>query len=244
MQIDLNCDMGEGIGFDELIMPYISSANIACGGHAGDTTIMRKTILLAQQYHVAIGAHPSYPDKNNFGRVEMQLSDDTIYQEVYDQIKLIQRIATEENIPLHHVKPHGALYNTAAKNEAVATAIVNAIADINSTLKVYGLPNSIFKTVAIRKGLNFIGEGFADRTYTDQGTLTPRTSADAMITETNTAIEQVINMVLKQEVKSTSHNWINMPVKTICIHGDGKHAVDFAKNIHQALKENNINIHH
>jgi len=236
--------MGEGISTDELIMPYISSANIACGGHAGDESMMQKTILLAKKYQVAVGAHPSYPDRKNFGRIEMHLSEGEIYQEVYQQIQVIRDIASAQGIKLHHVKPHGALYNTAAKNESVSNAIVHAIIDIDPTLKVYGLPLSIFESVCIKSKLQFVGEGFADRTYTDQGTLTPRTSADAMITETKTAIQQVIKMVEKQEVKSTSDNWIKMPVKTICIHGDGKHAVDFAKTIHQALKENNIDIHH
>jgi UPF0271 protein len=240
MSIDLNCDMGEGIGTDELIMPFLSSANIACGGHAGDEPMMRETILLAKKYQVAIGAHPSYPDRNNFGRIEMNLSETEIYDAVFQQIQLIRNIASKEGVQLHHVKPHGALYNTAAKNESASNAIVQAIADIDPTLRVYGLPLSIFEKVSIKNGLQFIGEGFADRTYTDDGSLTPRTSTDAMITDKATSIEQVINMALRQEVKTTSGKWINMPVKTICIHGDGEHAVSFAKSIHEALKQNNL----
>lgn len=244
MHIDLNCDMGEGIGTDEQIMPYISSANIACGGHAGDEIIMQKTIRLAKDFQVAVGAHPSYPDRKNFGRIEMNLSENEIYQEVYQQIELIKNIASREGVQIYHVKPHGALYNTAARNEAVSNAIANAIADVDPRLKVYGLPLSIFERVCLNKGLDFIGEGFADRTYADDATLTPRTSSDAMITDVNASIEQVINMVLKQEVKTTSGKWIKMPVKTICIHGDGKHAVSFAKAIHDNLKENKISIKH
>jgi UPF0271 protein len=240
MSIDLNCDMGEGIGTDELIMPYICSANIACGGHAGNESMMRKTILLAKKYQVAFGAHPSYPDRNNFGRIEMNLSETEIYDAVFKQIELIRNIASKEGVQLHHVKPHGALYNTAAKNESVSNAIVHAILDIDPTLKVYGLPLSVFESVCLKNKLQFVGEGFADRTYTDGGSLTPRTSADAMITDTSTAIEQVINMALKQEVKTISGKWIRMPVKTICIHGDGEHAVSFAKSIHEALKQNNL----
>ena len=232
--------MGEGIGTDELIMPYISSANIACGGHAGDESIIQKTIRLAKKYEVSIGAHPSFPDRKNFGRIEMNLSESEIYQEVYQQVQLIRKIATEEGIQLLHVKPHGALYNSAAKNESVSNVIVQAIADIDPTLRVYGLPLSIFEKVSLKNGLQFIGEGFADRTYTDDGSLTPRTSADAMITDKAISIEQVINMALRQEVKTTSGKWINMPVKTICIHGDGEHAVTFAKSIHDALNQKNI----
>lgn len=240
MSIDLNCDMGEGIGTDELIMPYISSANIACGGHAGDESIMQQTILLAKKYQVAVGAHPSYPDRKNFGRIEMHLSEDEIYKEVFQQIQLLRNIASEEGVQLHHVKPHGALYNTAAKNVAVSNAVVHAILDIDPTLKVYGLPLSTFESVCKKNKLQFVGEGFADRTYMEDGSLTPRTSPHAMITDTATSIDQVINMALKQEVKTSPGKWIKMPVKTICIHGDGEHAVLFAKSIHEALKQMNL----
>jgi 5-oxoprolinase (ATP-hydrolysing) subunit A len=242
MTIDLNCDMGEGMSTDALIMPYISSANIACGGHAGDAALMEKTIRLAKQHKVAIGAHPSYPDRRNFGRIEMDLSEKEIYNEVYAQIQVIQKIALAEGLKLHHVKPHGALYNTAAKNEGLSDAIANAIVDIDPSLKVYGLPLSSFETICIKKGLNFIGEGFADRSYSDDGTLSPRSLPGALITDTTMCIEQVKHMVIKQEVKSTSGKWVKMPVQTICIHGDGEHAVDFAIAIHESLKQNNITI--
>ena len=232
--------MGEGIGTDELIMPYISSANIACGGHAGDESMMQKTILLAKSHEVAIGAHPSYPDRKNFGRIEMHLSEEEIYKEIYQQIQVIRAIASAQGVKLHHVKPHGALYNTAAKNESVSNAIVHAILDIDPTLKVYGLPLSIFETVCLKNKLQFVGEGFADRTYTEEGSLTPRTSTNAMITDPATSIEQVINLALKQEVKTSTGKWIKMPVKTICIHGDGEHAVLFATSIHEALKQHNL----
>ena len=232
--------MGEGIGTDELIMPYISSANIACGGHAGDESMMQKTILLAKSHEVAIGAHPSYPDRKNFGRIEMHLSEEEIYKEIYQQIQVIRAIASAQGVKLHHVKPHGALYNTAAKNESVSNAIVHAILDIDPTLKVYGLPLSIFENVCLKNKLQFIGEGFADRTYTEEGSLTPRTSTNAMITDPATSIEQVINLALKQEVKTSTGKWIKMPVKTICIHGDGEHAVLFATSIHEALKQHKL----
>lgn len=143
---------------DAQIMPYISSANIACGAHAGDTSIMQETIRLAQQYKVAIGAHPSYPDRKHFGRIEIQMTADELYNEVLQQIQLIKKIASEEGASLHHVKPHGALYNTAAKNIEVAEAIAKAIYDVERSLKVYGLPNSIFENVCVAMGLNYVGE--------------------------------------------------------------------------------------
>lgn len=244
MNIDINCDLGEGIGTESLIMPFISSANIACGGHAGDARIIQETILMAKQYHVSVGAHPSYPDRKHFGRIEMTLSENELYNEIYQQIQLIQTIASKEEIQLHHVKPHGALYNTAQKNETVSSVIANAIYDTNPALKVYGLPFSIFEKVCVKKGLQYVREGFADRTYSDDGTLTPRSAPAAMITNTAASVEQVIDIALKQKVKTTSGKWIRMPVNTICIHGDGEHAVVFAKNIHEALEIKKLLINH
>lgn len=244
MKIDLNCDMGEGMNNDAQIMPYISSANIACGAHAGDTSIMQETIRLAQQYKVAIGAHPSYPNREHFGRIEIQMTADELYNEVLQQIQLIKKIAREEGASLHHVKPHGALYNSAAKNIEVAEAIAKAIHDVDPSLKVYGLPNSIFENVCVAMGLNYVGEGFADRTYTDDGSLTPRTMPHALITDRAVSIEQVMNMVQQGAVRTTAGNMIPMSVKTICIHGDGEHAIEFAKALHDAFYMQKIDITH
>ncbi len=244
MKMDLNCDMGEGMSTDALIMPFISSANIACGGHTGDASTMHETILMAKKYQVAVGAHPSYPDRENFGRKEMHLSDDVLYHEVSKQIHTIKKIAEEEHTVLHHVKPHGALYNTAAKNTQVAETIAKAIYDIDPALKVYGLPNSIFEKICKEKGLHFIGEGFADRTYSEDGSLTPRSMPNALITDTAASIEQAMEMVRKGMVQTTSGACIPMPVKTICIHGDGQHAIAFAKALHATFKQHKIAITH
>lgn len=242
MKIDLNCDMGEGMNNDAHIMPYISSANIACGAHAGDSSIMQATIRIAKQYKVAIGAHPSYPDREHFGRIEIQMTADALYNEVLQQIQLIKKIAAEEGASLHHVKPHGALYNTAAKNVEVAEAIAKAVHDVDPSLKVYGLPNSIFESVCKSMGLEFIGEGFADRTYTDDGSLTPRTMPHALITDRAVSIEQAMDMVQRGVVRTTAGSIIPMPVKTICLHGDGEHAIEFAKALHHAFHQQNIAI--
>ena len=244
MKIDLNCDMGEGMHTDAEIMPFISSANIACGGHAGNASTMLQTIQLAKKYNVAVGAHPSYPDRNNFGRVEMHLTANEIYNEVYHQIVLIKEIAKNEEVELHHIKPHGALYNTAARNKIVASAIVDAIMAVDTSLKIYGLPSSVFEQVCIDAGMNFIGEGFADRTYTDEGTLTPRNLPNALITEKSQSIEQVMKMITQGKIKTTSGKSISMDIKTICIHGDGEHAVEFAQHIHDTLINNGILITH
>ena len=244
MTIDLNCDMGEGMDTDAQIMPYISSANIACGGHAGDPETMQKTIQLALQHQVAIGAHPSYLDRENFGRKEITLPIEEIIEQVQMQIFTIKELAQREGAVLHHIKPHGALYNTAARDAHVALAIVHAIKSVAPSCKVVGLPASIFEEVCMNEGLTFYAEGFADRTYTKEGKLTPRTEPNAMIHSTEAAVEQVIQMIERKQVKSTQGNWLNMPVQTICIHGDGANAIAFAKAIHRALKEKNISIQH
>ncbi len=244
MKIDLNCDMGEGMNNDAQIMPYISSANIACGAHAGDASIMQQTIRIAQQHNVAIGAHPSYPDREHFGRIELQLTVEELYNEVCQQIQLIQKIAREEGASLHHVKPHGALYNTAAKKTEVAEAIAKAIHDVDASLKVYGLPNSVFETVCKAMGLEFVGEGFADRTYNNEGHLTPRSMPHALITDSAVAIEQAMNMVQRGMVQTVEGSLIPMQVKTICLHGDGAHAIEFAKALHDAFHLQHIAITH
>ncbi|HEX8315347.1 MAG TPA: 5-oxoprolinase subunit PxpA, partial [Flavisolibacter sp.] len=153
MHIDLNCDMGEGIGNDEAIMPFITSANIACGYHAGNEETMHATILLAKKHGVNIGAHPSFPDKKNFGRTEMDLLPQEVYELVMEQLKLFQTIANNCGAIIHHVKPHGALYNMAARDEALAQSIASAIKDFNNQLVVYGLSNSYLISEAQSLGL-------------------------------------------------------------------------------------------
>ena len=216
-KIDLNCDMGEGYTTDALIMPLISSANIACGYHAGGGELMRQTIRLALQHGVAIGAHPSFEDKEGFGRREMHLSSDEIYQIVLDQVNIMRKAAAEEGAKLHHVKPHGALYNTSAKNEVVAKAIAKAVKDVDTGLILFGLKNSHSIAAAKNIGLNTAEEAFADRRYESDGSLTPRSQPGACLTE--------IRAVLDQVKKIKADTW--------CIHGDGPHAVDFAKALHE-----------
>jgi UPF0271 protein len=241
-RIDLNCDMGEGYTTDALIMPLISSANIACGYHAGGGELMRQTIRLALQHQVAIGAHPSFDDKEGFGRREMHLSSEEIYQIVLDQVNTIRKAAAEEGASLHHVKPHGALYNMAAKDAMVADAISRAIKAIDASLIVYGLPNSASETSAIQHGLRFYREVFSDRTYTDQGMLTPRNQPNAMIETAEQSVAQVLQIILQETLQSTTGREISIKADTVCIHGDGEHAVEFAQMINRALHQDNITI--
>jgi UPF0271 protein len=238
--IDLNCDMGEGAGNDAIIMPYITSANIACGFHAGDEHTMRQTIRSAKTHKVAIGAHPSFPDREYFGRQEMNLSDSEIYTLINQQLSILDAIAKEEDMVLNHVKPHGALYNQAAKDMRLATVIANAVNDFDPRLKLVGLSGSCLVNAAAAVGLHSISEVFADRTYTDNGHLTPRTQANAMITTEEESIQQVLQMVLKGTVTSTLGKAIAIKAETICLHGDGPHAAAFAERIYAVLQEKGI----
>ncbi len=235
LQCDLNCDMGEAIGNDELLMPYITSVNIACGYHAGDEKTMLQTILLAKKYKVNIGAHPSFLDRENFGRTEMKLSPQEVYELVSKQIIFLQKIAAKNHAALHHVKPHGALYNMAAKDKAVAKAIAEAVKDYDENLVLFGLSNSFLISEAKAILLKTASEVFADRTYQDDGGLTPRSQPNALIENIDEAIQQVLMMVKKGKVKAVSGKEISIVAETICIHGDGKHAVEFAKAIYQTL---------
>jgi 5-oxoprolinase (ATP-hydrolysing) subunit A len=240
--IDLNCDLGEGMTNDALLMPYISSANVACGFHAGDEKTIRTTIALALQNHVALGAHPGFPDKANFGRRELPFSAGEIYNMVADQILLFEKICKEEGAPVHHVKPHGALYNMAAKNAEIAHAIAWAVFDVNKSYIMYGLSGSASITEAKQVGLKTASEVFADRTYQDDGSLTPRSATNALIEDESSSLQQVLQMIKEKTVTSVNNKTVPITAETICIHGDGAHAVEFAKSIHKMLCKNNIKI--
>ena len=227
---------------DASIMPFISSANIACGFHAGDETTIRNTIRLAVKNHLAVGAHPGFADKENFGRVEILLPTHEYYALVMEQLVLFKEIAEQEGVVVHHVKPHGALYNLAVKNEMVATEIAKAVHDFDPSLIYYALSNSAMLRIAEDMGLKTASEVFADRTYQDDGTLTPRTQRNAMLTDSEMAARQVLMMA--KDKKVTSLNGKSFPVKadTICIHGDLPQAYSFAKAICKSLKENKIDV--
>ncbi|MFY7912445.1 MAG: 5-oxoprolinase subunit PxpA [Emticicia sp.] len=244
-KIDLNCDMGEAFGAwpmgnDSVLMELISSANIACGFHAGDATIMRKTAQLAIEKNVAVGAHPAFPDLQGFGRRNMQLSPQEVYDICVYQIGAMFGTVRALGGKLHHVKPHGALYNMAAKDAALAKAIAQATKAIHPDLILYGLSGSHLITEAEKIGLRTASEVFADRTYQNDGSLTPRTQANAMIESTQEAVNQVIMMIEKQAVISTEGKEVGLKADTVCIHGDGIHAVEFARELRNTLLGRNI----
>jgi len=240
--IDINCDMGEGIGNESFIMPFISSANIACSFHAGDEAEMKRVVELCLQFNVAIGAHPSFYDKQNFGRIEMNLSANEIQQLIKEQLYILNNIVLAAGGKLHHVKPHGALYNMAAKDVGIAAAIAGAVKDFDSALVYYGLSGSVMIEAALKAGLSTANEVFADRTYQPDGSLTPRTESGALVTNPNEAIQQVLQIIQEKKVTAINGEKIAMQADTICIHGDGMHAVEFAKKIHQRLVATGIQI--
>jgi 5-oxoprolinase (ATP-hydrolysing) subunit A len=240
--VDLNSDMGEGMDNDELIIPYISSVNIACGYHAGDEKILRKTIELSKQFNAAVGAHVSFFDKENFGRSEMNLSAHEVYDLVTRQLAIIKRMADSFSIKLNHVKPHGALYNMSAKDAALAKTIATAVMDFDENLILFGLSGSHSIKEAKAVGLKTASEVFADRTYQDDGSLTPRSQLNALIKDADKAIHHVLQMIKKGTVTAVSGKQVPIVVETICIHSDGKNAVEFANNISEAIKKEGIRI--
>ena len=238
--IDINCDLGEGIGNDELIMPYISSANIACGYHAGNETTMKQTVELCKRFNVAVGAHPSFPDRENFGRTDMQLHPGEIYEMIIKQINCLEKIAAEADVPVHHVKPHGALYNMAARDRMMAPFVALAILDTNSKYILYGLSGSYLIKEGKALGVKTASEVFGDRTYKDDGSLTSRNKPGALIEDTGKVVAQVLQMINEGTVTSIKGKKVPIVAETICIHGDGEHAVEFAKAIYDALKKEGI----
>lgn len=223
------------MGNEAQLMPYIDSANIACGYHAGDAVTMREVILLCLQYNVYIGAHPSFPDRENFGRTPMYLPDSEIYDLVTAQLRIIDNIARECGRKPYHVKPHGALYNMAASDARLARTVAQAVKDFDASLVYYGLSGSVMIAEAEKLGLQTVNEVFADRTYQPNGSLTPRSDPGALLHNKEKVVEQVLRMVEEGKVRTTTGEEISIQADTICIHGDGEHAVEFAKAIYNLV---------
>ena len=240
--IDLNCDLGEGYSNDAELMPLISSANIACGYHAGDADTMKRTVELAIKHNVAIGAHPGYADRENFGRTPLNLPAAEVEDLVSDQIAALSRIAQAAGSRLKHVKPHGALYNQSAKDPELAAVIAKAVKQVEAKLVLFGLSGSHSISEAERIGLRTASEVFADRTYQNDGTLTPRTDAHAMISDEYIAVEQVLDMIKYGRVRSTDAIMIRIIADTVCIHGDGVRAVEFASLMRRKFDEYEISV--
>jgi UPF0271 protein len=246
-RIDINCDMGESYGAwktgdDAAVMPYITSANIACGFHGGDPATIRQTVRLALDHGVAVGAHPSLPDLQGFGRRAMKITPQDMYDLVVYQAGAVEAFARAAGARLHHVKCHGALYNMAANDEALSEAMARAVRDLGGNLILYALSNSLMMHIAKKQGLQVAGEVFADRGYSDDGTLAPRDRPGGMIEDASQAVERALAMVEKGYVVALSGKPVPVSADTLCLHGDQPGAVAFARAISRALKEKGIEI--
>lgn len=234
--------MGEGCGNDAELMKYISSANIACGFHAGDVDTMKQTVDLAIENAVAIGAHPSYRDRENFGRTNMRLPTKEVYEIVTEQIAMLNEVANSCGGKLAHVKPHGALYNQAAKDAELAAEIAQAVSAFDNELVLYGLSGSLLIAEAQKCKLKTANEVFADRTYQNDGSLTSRSMPNALIDDSEQSATQVLDLVKYGRVRTVDAIMIKVAVDTVCIHGDGANAVAIAKTIRKNLHDEGIEI--
>jgi UPF0271 protein len=246
-RVDLNCDMGESfgayhIGADDEVFPFITSANVACGFHGGDPSVMRTTLARAQELGVAVGAHPGLPDLSGFGRRSMDVTPEDVYDMVVYQVGALLGFARAGGVRLRHVKAHGALYNMAVNRADLAAAIARAVRDVDRELVVYGLPGSHLISEAQSLGLATAGEAFADRNYMNDGSLVSRRRSDAHIHDADEAVARAIRMVREGKVRSIDGEDIVLAVDTICIHGDGSHAAEFARRLHRAFDAAGISV--
>lgn len=243
--VDLNCDLGESFGnykcgMDEEVIPYISSANVACGFHASDPLVMEKTVEMAGRYGVHIGAHPGYPDLVGFGRRNMAAAPEEVKAMVQYQIGALSAFCKAKGVKLEHVKPHGAMYNMAGKDAALAEAICEGIREVDEELILLGLAGSEMIRAAKRLGLRTANEIFADRAYEEDGSLVARSKPGAMITDEDLAIQRVIRMIRDGVVTAVTGKDISVSAQSVCVHGDGPKALAFVKKIHQALDAEGI----
>ena len=245
--IDINSDLGESFGAwrmgdDAALLAIVSSANIACGFHAGDPDIMRGTVAMAVQHDVAIGAHVSLPDLQGFGRREMAVTPNEAYAMTLYQIGALQAFAQAAGTRLRHVKPHGALYNMAARDARLAAAIARAVHDFDPSLFLFGLANSALIDAGLAAGIPVAAEAFADRRYRADGSLQPRREPDAVIKEGDEAIAQAMAMAREGQVRAVDGSIVSLQADTLCVHGDGEHAVAFARRLRAALEAADIGI--
>ncbi|EOY5094328.1 5-oxoprolinase subunit PxpA [Citrobacter amalonaticus] len=242
MNIDLNADLGEGCASDGELLTLVSSANIACGFHAGDAQTMLTSVREALKNGVAIGAHPSFPDRENFGRTAMTLPVETVYAQTLYQIGALAGMARAEGGVMRHVKPHGMLYNQAAKDPQLADAIAKAVYACDPALILVGLAGSELVRAGERYGLVTRQEVFADRGYQADGSLVPRTQPGALIEDEDQSLAQTLGMVETGRVKSITGEWTSVVAQTVCIHGDGEHALAFARRLRSAFEARGITI--
>ena len=247
MYIDLNCDMGESfgayrIGHDAEVMPFITSANVACGFHAGDPGVMRRTVRLAREHGVAVGAHPGLPDLVGFGRREMKIAPGDLEDAVVYQVGALAAVAASEGVRLQHVKAHGALYNMAVKDDALADAIAKAVAAVDAGLILLGLPGSALLGAGERHGLQVAAEAFADRAYEPDGTLVSRLKAGAVIHDAPAVVARVVRMVKEGVVRAIDGSDVRLGATTVCTHGDTPGAHELVRLIREGLEREGVEV--
>ena len=242
VSVDLNSDLGEGAGFDQELLSLVTSANIACGFHAGDAETMRRTIELARSNGVAVGAHPSLFDRENFGRTELPVPADQVFAAVTYQLGVFQAIAESVGAKINHIKPHGALYNMAARNKDLADAVVRAVCEIERTLLLFAPGNSALAAAGRTHGLSVVAEVFADRNYLDDGGLVPRTRPDALLHDPEAAAIRVVRMIRDGRVQSIDGADVAINAETVCVHGDTPDAVKFARALRQHLEKQGVKV--
>lgn len=240
--IDLNADLGEGGSEDEILIGLATSVNIACGGHAGDEATMRRTLETAAKADVAIGAHPGYEDPEHFGRRAMVMPLEEVTGLMERQVGKLAAMASETGVTLHHVKPHGALYNQADKDAALATALVEGITRISRDLVLYAPPGGKLAAAGEAAGLTVHTEGFADRGYREDGSLMPRGEPGAVLSKVDEALAQALEIALRQRVLCQTGNFLPLEIDTLCIHGDGTSAVPILRALREALENSGLSV--
>ncbi len=237
MNLKLNSDLGEGAGNDALLMPYLFACNIACGGHYGDASTIQTAVQLALKHGVKIGAHPSYPDKDNFGRKSMDIKSSILIQSLQDQLALFNQVLLENDTPLFHIKAHGALYNDIAKSEILAQTYLSIINSYKEKCLLFVPDHSAIKKLALEQGFQIYVEAFADRNYLDDGQLVPRSHPQAIIHQPEKAVQHVYDMMNSHQVITVGGKKITLQANTFCIHGDHKNAVAIAQALHQTFNQ-------
>ncbi len=240
--IDINCDVGEGVGNENGLLPLISSCNIACGGHAGDEQTMREVVALGKKHRVKIGAHPSYPDREHFGRISMAIAPDHLIASIRDQIGGLELLLNEKKVALHHIKPHGALYNDIAKDASLARTFLRAIEGYREDIFIYLPHQSAIETEALKMGFRIKYEAFADRNYKNDLSLVPRNEKDALIQEPERVLAHLLTMVNRQRLRTSKGEMIQILADTYCIHGDTPAALQILMYLSAQLPNYNIEI--
>ncbi|MGO4920950.1 5-oxoprolinase subunit PxpA [Maribacter spongiicola] len=240
--IDINCDVGEGVRNEEELFPLISSCNIACGGHAGSRESILFCLELAKKYSVKVGAHPSYPDRENFGRVSMNISSAALIQSIKEQLQIFTALCDQMHVALHHIKPHGALYNDIAKDEHLAKTFLTGIEEFKKGVVLYVPYGSVIQSLALENGFKVLVEAFADRNYHTDLSLVSRKESNALITDGKEVLNHLLTMYKENEVKTVSGDKIPIIANTYCIHGDTPSALQILTYITKHLSEHNLQV--